>query len=40
MSHVGIYIGDGQLMHAGTEETGVQQTSVDMEGCNFAPRIA
>ena len=40
MSHVGICIGDGQMVHAGTEETGVQQTSVDMEGYNFARRIA
>jgi cell wall-associated NlpC family hydrolase len=40
VSHVGIYIGDGQMVHAGTEETGVQQTSVDMEGYNFARRVA
>jgi cell wall-associated NlpC family hydrolase len=40
VSHVGIYIGDGQMVHAGTEETGVEITSVDMEGYNSARRIA
>ena len=40
VSHVGIYIGDGQMVHAGSEETGVQQRSVDMPGYNFARRIA
>jgi cell wall-associated NlpC family hydrolase len=38
--HVGIYVGDGQMVDAGTEETGVSQRSVDMEGYNFARRIA
>jgi cell wall-associated NlpC family hydrolase len=40
VSHVGIYVGDGQMVHAGTEETDVELTSVDMEGYNFARRIA
>jgi cell wall-associated NlpC family hydrolase len=40
VSHVGIYIGDGQMVHAGSEETGVEITSVDMEGYNSARRIA
>lgn len=40
VSHVGIYIGDGQIVHAGTEATGVQITSVSMEGYNYATRIA
>jgi cell wall-associated NlpC family hydrolase len=40
VSHVGIYVGDGQMVDAGTEETGVSQRSVDMEGYNFARRIA
>jgi cell wall-associated NlpC family hydrolase len=40
VSHVGLYIGDGQMVHAGTEETDVEATSVDMEGYNFARRIA
>jgi cell wall-associated NlpC family hydrolase len=39
VSHVGIYVGDGQMVDAGTEETGVSQRSVDMEGYNFARRI-
>ena len=40
VSHVGIYVGDGQMVDAGSEETGVVQRSVDMEGYNFARRIA
>lgn len=40
ISHVGIYVGDGQMVDAGTEETGVSQRSVDMEGYNTARRIA
>jgi cell wall-associated NlpC family hydrolase len=39
VSHVGIYVGDGQMVDAGSEETGVSQRSVDMEGYNFARRI-
>jgi len=39
ISHVGIYIGNGQMVDAGTEETGVVQRSVDMEGYNTARRI-
>jgi cell wall-associated NlpC family hydrolase len=40
ISHVGIYVGDGQIVHAGTEETGVAYESVDMSGYNTARRIA
>jgi cell wall-associated NlpC family hydrolase len=40
VSHVGIYIGDGQIVHAGTEATGVEITSVSMAGYNYATRIA
>jgi cell wall-associated NlpC family hydrolase len=40
VSHVGIYVGDGQMVDAGSEETGVSQRTVDMEGYNFARRIA
>ncbi|MFD2090583.1 C40 family peptidase [Blastococcus deserti] len=39
-SHVGIYVGHGQMVDAGSEETGVAQRSVDMEGHNLARRIA
>jgi cell wall-associated NlpC family hydrolase len=39
VSHVGIYVGDGQMVDAGTEKTGVVQRSVDMEGYDFARRI-
>jgi cell wall-associated NlpC family hydrolase len=40
VSHVGIYVGDGQMVDAGSEETGVAQRTVDMEGYNTARRIA
>ena len=40
VSHVGIYVGDGQMVDAGTEDTGVVQRSVDMDGYDFARRIA
>ncbi|SNR44288.1 C40 family peptidase [Blastococcus mobilis] len=40
VSHVRIYVGDGQMVDAGSEETGVSQRTVDMEGYNFARRIA
>ncbi|MBN1093646.1 C40 family peptidase [Blastococcus sp. TML/M2B] len=40
VSHVGIYIGDGQIVHAGTEATGVEITTVSMDGYNYATRIA
>jgi cell wall-associated NlpC family hydrolase len=40
VSHVGIYVGDGQMVDAGNESTGVVQRSVDMEGYDFARRIA
>jgi hypothetical protein len=39
VSHVGIYVGDGQMVDAGDESTGVVQRSVDMEGYDFARRI-
>ena len=37
---MGIYVGDGQMVAAGTEDTGVVQRSVDMDGYVFARRIA
>lgn len=40
ISHVGIYVGDGVIVHAGTESTGVEYTTVDMAGYNTARRIA
>ena len=40
VSHVGIYVGDGQMIDAGNEQTDVSQRTVDMEGYNFARRIA
>jgi cell wall-associated NlpC family hydrolase len=40
ISHVGIYVGDNQIVHAGTEATGVTYESVDMSGYNTARRIA
>jgi cell wall-associated NlpC family hydrolase len=39
VSHVGMYVGDGQMVDAGSEETGVAQRTVDMEGYDFARRI-
>jgi cell wall-associated NlpC family hydrolase len=40
VSHVGIYVGNGQMVDAGSEQTGVSQRSVDMAGYQFARRIA
>jgi cell wall-associated NlpC family hydrolase len=40
VSHVGIYVGDGQMIDAGNEDTGVVQRTVDMDGYDFARRIA
>ena len=40
ISHVGIYVGDGVIVHAGTESTGVEYTTVDMAGYDTARRIA
>ena len=40
ISHIGIYVGDGVIVHAGTESTGVEYTTVDMAGYNTARRIA
>jgi cell wall-associated NlpC family hydrolase len=40
VSHVGVYVGDGQMVDAGTHDTGVVQRSVDMDGYDFARRIA
>jgi cell wall-associated NlpC family hydrolase len=40
VGHVGIYVGDGQMVDAGSEQTGVSQRTVDMEGYNFARRLA
>ncbi|RBY77402.1 hypothetical protein DQ239_10970 [Blastococcus sp. TF02-09] len=40
ISHVGIYVGDGVIVHAGNESTGVEYTTVDMAGYNTARRIA
>lgn len=31
VSHSGIYLGNGQMIHAGTEATGVEQTSMDID---------
>ena len=39
ISHVGIYVGDGVIVHAATESTGVEYHSVLMEGYNTARRI-
>ena len=40
VGHVGIYVGDGQMVDASGEQTGVSQRTVDMEGYNFARRLA
>ena len=40
ISHVGIYVGNGVIVHAATESTGVEYHSVMMEGYNTARRIA
>ena len=40
ISHVGIYVGDGVIVHAATESTGVEYHSILMEGYNTARRIA
>jgi cell wall-associated NlpC family hydrolase len=40
VSHVGIYIGDGQIVNALNSDTGVAVTSVDMPGYAGASRIA
>ena len=40
ISHVGIYVGDNQIVHAGTDSTGVEYTTVDMAGYTTARRIA
>jgi cell wall-associated NlpC family hydrolase len=40
VGHVGIYVGDGQMVDAGSEQTGVSQRTVDMEGYNFARRLS
>jgi cell wall-associated NlpC family hydrolase len=39
ISHVGIYVGDGVIVHAATESTGVEYHSILMEGYNTARRI-
>lgn len=39
ISHVGIYIGDGKIVHAGTEATGVEITTVSMAGYNHGRRL-
>ncbi len=39
ISHVGIYIGDGLIVHAGTEATGVEITTVSMDGYNHGRRL-
>ncbi len=40
ISHVGIYVGNGVIVHAATESTGVEYHSILMEGYNTARRIA
>ena len=40
VSHVGIYVGDGQMVNALNSDTGVAVTSVDMPGYAGATRIA
>ncbi|TKJ18642.1 C40 family peptidase [Blastococcus sp. CCUG 61487] len=39
VSHVGIYIGDSKMVHAGSESTGVEITDVGMPGFTVAKRI-
>lgn len=34
VSHSGIYTGNGQMIHAGTEDTGVEETSMDIDYWN------
>jgi hypothetical protein len=40
VSLVGIHVGNGQMVDAGSEETGVSQRPVDTEGYNVVRRIA
>ena len=40
MSHVGIYIGNGQIVNALNSSTGVIVSSVDMPGYAGASRVA
>jgi cell wall-associated NlpC family hydrolase len=40
VSHVGIYIGDGKMVHARTFGQPVAVTSVDQRGYRFAKRVA
>lgn len=40
VSHVAVYIGDGQVVHALNSDTGVVTGSVDMPGYQFARRVA
>ncbi|WP_051515751.1 C40 family peptidase [Candidatus Blastococcus massiliensis] len=40
VSHVGIYIGDSKMVHAGSESTGVEIADVGMPGFTVAKRIA
>jgi cell wall-associated NlpC family hydrolase len=40
VSHVGIYVGDGKMVHARTFGQPVAVTSVDMSGYRGAVRIA
>lgn len=39
VSHVGIYIGDSKMVHAGSESTGVEIADVGMPGFTVAKRI-
>ena len=40
VSHVGMYIGNGQMVHASTSGTPVQVANIDSMGNNSARRIA